>query len=509
MKSRPRGTGTIEQRGDVFLPRLPNKGAWLRPCASWDDASALLDAVLYKQIDAGTLGVTLRSFGPGFLAERKDKGGRTDETDRSRWRRHVASDPIAALPLRALTRADVREWLERLERKRVAPGKGHKSAPDRRLSRSMVQGTLNLLRSALARAVDRQLVGENPARDVRLERSRGATHEPWTYLLPDEQAALLGCEGIPRADRLLLAFAIGTGLRQGEQWNLEFRDVHADHVVVRYGGKGAQTKSGRIRRVPLFGLAADALAAWLPLLAAQPNPHGLVWPLPSGARRQKGKPIKGWRAHLAAAGLVPERRHDGQPVRHHDLRHTCGSSLVAGWWGRRWTLEEVRALLGHSTIAMTERYAHLGETALRAAARGTPGVQADGAQRSSSASAVDLGRGREGRDGAVVVADAPRMPHKINPAELQNPLVYSERDTGFEPATLSLGRRRFALRCSDKVPDRGASVGRELRRLAAEGLRALAENRPTVWAEVARALVQVDRLGAELEVDFAVDEGVG
>ncbi len=36
--------------------------------------------------------------------------------------------------------------------------------------------------------------------------------------------------------------------------------------------------------------------------------------------------------------------------------------------GRRWSLLEIKEALGHSSIAITTRYAHLGETALRTAA---------------------------------------------------------------------------------------------------------------------------------------------
>jgi len=48
----------------------------------------------------------------------------------------------------------------------------------------------------------------------------------------------------------------------------------------------------------------------------------------------------------------------------HLLRHTAASSLVAGWWGRQWRLEEVRQFMGHSSIKVTERYAHLAESTL-------------------------------------------------------------------------------------------------------------------------------------------------
>jgi integrase len=82
----------------------------------------------------------------------------------------------------------------------------------------------------------------------------------------------------------------------------------------------------------------------------------------------------------------PSKRKDGPPifsagaktkagitrrVRFHDLRHTTASHLVLGSWGRCWKLIEVRDFLGHSTLNVTERYAHLGPDALHAAARET------------------------------------------------------------------------------------------------------------------------------------------
>lgn len=31
-----------------------------------------------------------------------------------------------------------------------------------------------------------------------------------------------------------------------------------------------------------------------------------------------------------------------------------------GSWGRTWTIAEIRDFIGHSSVSMTERYAHLG-----------------------------------------------------------------------------------------------------------------------------------------------------
>jgi site-specific recombinase XerD len=42
---------------------------------------------------------------------------------------------------------------------------------------------------------------------------------------------------------------------------------------------------------------------------------------------------------------------------------------VSGQWGRKWSLEEVKAFLGHSSVKTTERYAKFAGDALMAAAK--------------------------------------------------------------------------------------------------------------------------------------------
>ncbi|MNN84569.1 putative prophage phiRv2 integrase [compost metagenome] len=49
----------------------------------------------------------------------------------------------------------------------------------------------------------------------------------------------------------------------------------------------------------------------------------------------------------------------------HDLRHTCAAHLISAGVA----LAEVRDLLGHSTVMMTERYAHLAPARVRDAVR--------------------------------------------------------------------------------------------------------------------------------------------
>jgi integrase len=371
-----------------FRPRLPTKGRErLRSCPTWEDAARLLDGALAELADGATApsGLTLRAWGVIWLEQRELDGVRGIGTDRSRWRSHVEEAHFIDWPITSITRADVVRWLDELCSKHARPGRGQKTTAKRRISKVTVRNTFNLLRACLRKALDRELVEVNVTADVKLPReTRGVTHEPWTYLVPAEQTALLtpppeAAALMARGEQLLVAYALGTSKRQGEIYNQKLVDVDREgrRITVRYGSEGKATKSGKIRRLPLFGIALAALEEWLPMLATRPNPHGLLWPLPSGARRQKGKPPKGWRAYLAAVGIVAETRHDGRKVRFHDLRHTGASSLVAGWWGRRWSLEEVRQLLGHSSVTVTERYAHLADSALEAAARATGGAAGD------------------------------------------------------------------------------------------------------------------------------------
>jgi integrase len=59
-------------------------------------------------------------------------------------------------------------------------------------------------------------------------------------------------------------------------------------------------------------------------------------------------------------------------MRVHDLRHTCAAWLVSAGV----PLPEVRDLLGHSTVMMTEKYAHLAPENIRAAVRRLDGPEA-------------------------------------------------------------------------------------------------------------------------------------
>lgn len=319
--------------------------------------------------------LTFGRYGETWLDRRSAEGLRSILTDRQRWSSHVVKSKLARLELALIRRPDVRAFLSEMltkSRKGLPPGV-HEP-----LAEQTIKNTMNVLRMCFQAALDDELILSNPARDVKVPNIRKASSkDKWTVLSLVEQQALL--QAVPVPHRWVVGFAMGSGLRQGEQWALHLDDVFLEdddpYVVIRYGGGGKKlasgervckpTKSGKTRIVPLFGLSLLSIAQWVTNgamhKAIKYNPWKLGFPSRYGFHQPKKAP-RLWHTWLRAAGIK-------RNVRWHDLRHTCASSLVGGWWGRKWSLEEVCKLLGHSKLEVTERYAHFGRDILRDAAR--------------------------------------------------------------------------------------------------------------------------------------------
>jgi integrase len=292
--------------------------------------------------------VTLLAWGAAVLERRARQGYRAVSTERARWDRYVKTWPRARAPLSDIARRDVKAWLRTL-----TVGEATKRA------------TLHLLRAVFREAVEDELLEANPCSEIRV-RAEGQTRDTSTHLTRPELDRFLLALG--ERHRTLVAIAAGTGIRQGEMRSLLLEDVHLDdgapRFVIRFGAPGLSTKSGKIRTVPLVGLALTAARAWF---GGSPrrNPKRLAFPAPAGGVRPMGRMIarSAWKAALLRAGIE-------RPVRWHDLRHTCATLLLQGsLTGRPWTLREVQELLGHASMATTERYAKATGTLVERAAR--------------------------------------------------------------------------------------------------------------------------------------------
>ena len=145
----------------------------------------------------------------------------------------------------------------------------------------------------------------------------------------------------------MILVALKTGLRIGELLALKWEDLdlRAGKLIVKrtlWQGKEGSPKGGRRREVPLSKQTVKLVQAHRHLI----GPY--LFTRPDGSHH----------THNQLQDLIPRIcKLAGLPKRltWHDLRHTFASHLVMK--GR--SLVEVQQLLGHTTIAMTMRYAHL------------------------------------------------------------------------------------------------------------------------------------------------------
>ena len=171
------------------------------------------------------------------------------------------------------------------------------------------------------------------------------------WLTPEEATRLLAAARESRNPDLadLIELSLFTGLRQSEALELTWDRVDRSRGVLLL----EVTKSGRRRQVPL-NEAADAVLA-----RRGPKDEGLVF----GSTK--------WDRYRTAWDFAV-RRAKLTDLHWHDLRHTFASWAVQ----HRVSLYELKELLGHSTLTMVQRYAHLAPEHLRAAAAALDGVLA-------------------------------------------------------------------------------------------------------------------------------------
>lgn len=152
----------------------------------------------------------------------------------------------------------------------------------------------------------------------------------------------------------VVVFACYTGLRRSEICNLRWKhvDLESRRITVANTTEKA-TKSGRERSVPL---ASKALAV-LEGLNAQSECHADSVVFSTGSKRSLDPDYlsKQFRRHRELAGL-------SKAISFHSLRHTCASWLVM----KGVSLYVVKEVLGHSSIEVTQRYAHLAPDTMQA-----------------------------------------------------------------------------------------------------------------------------------------------
>jgi integrase/recombinase XerC len=164
-------------------------------------------------------------------------------------------------------------------------------------------------------------------------------------------------------NRALFETLYGSGLRRQEACDLVLAGVDFEHEVLRVVGKGAKA-----RTVPLTEPCVDALRAWLadgrPLLA-----HGRRDPAATARVfvSRTGEPLDGSAVYRVVARELRRAGRAGGP---HLLRHATATHLLEGPPGGEGAhLRVVQEVLGHGSLATTQRYTGVTTRAMQQALR--------------------------------------------------------------------------------------------------------------------------------------------
>lgn len=208
------------------------------------------------------------------------------------------------------------------------------------LAGATINHRLGAVRVALDMAAKRnRITAVPPMPRCRLDNAR------LRYLDREEEAAILKAADDNPIMRNLIVVLLDTGCRLSEITCTTPADVVGSQVRL------IDTKNGKSRAVPLTTRAAAGLR-WL---HADAKWRGITRAVRTSAVRKQS--AKDWCVkeftRIRDDAVLPD-------VSLHILRHTCASRLVEAGID----LYRVKEWLGHSTITMTERYAHLAPDAL-------------------------------------------------------------------------------------------------------------------------------------------------
>lgn len=136
--------------------------------------------------------------------------------------------------------------------------------------------------------------------------------------------------------RPIVIMALNTGMRKGEILNLKWRDCDFKRNIIYL----EQTKSGERQEVPMNEVARDTL------IKVKKHPESeYIFCNKDG--KAYGDIKKSFLTALEKAGIIK--------FRFHDLRHTFAAHWVMNG-GSIYTLQKI---LRHSSLSITEKYAHL------------------------------------------------------------------------------------------------------------------------------------------------------
>lgn len=196
------------------------------------------------------------------------------------------------------------------------------------------------LSSCLSYGVKQEYLERNPCRLV----NKSQENDSRVRFLSDEERPRLlnACRNHPDL-YLAVVLSLTTGARQTEIMSLRFGQIDFKRKVITL----EKTKNGDKRALALVGEAFDVLQERAKVRNLKDD---RVFPPTDRAKKAEHIDLRlPWEAALKTAGITD--------FHWHDLRHTAASYLAMSGV----SLVEIAKVLGHRTLAMVARYAHLSD----------------------------------------------------------------------------------------------------------------------------------------------------
>lgn len=268
--------------------------------------------------------ITFDEFTPEYLASWSiDRKPSTIASETNRID-GILSPEFGDLVLHTIRRKDIEEFLA--QRRQT-------------VTRATANRDLCRLKNMLRKAEEWGYIESNPAAGIKQGREQIVAQD---FLSAEEVASLIqACD-----DRIrpLIVTAVNTGMRWGELMSLEWRDVHFDQGSIHV----RDPKNSEDRHVPMNAAVRDSLEGHRRSQTAEAGRIlSQVFVNPSTGKSWVDA-RKRFRKALDAAEI---ERHF--PLK--NLRHTAASHLVMSGVD----LRTVGNILGHKTLDVTLRYAHL------------------------------------------------------------------------------------------------------------------------------------------------------